>query len=166
MINAECFSALTRNVGKLREMKKAHEDMSTDITILKLENAELRRKLLIRKISWKVTWICVSSLFVFSADQLAEAKKGLEESGSTQNLRKENIELFKENERLKGELEASQKLLSDTRKASKEQADRDAESIKLLQDTLEARLAEIKAVDDELLSKTLYFHLFFDLLEV
>lgn len=110
--------------------------------------------------------ICLSSLFVFSADQLAEAKKGLEESGNAQNLRKENVELFKQNERLKGELEASQKLLSDTRKASKEQADRDAESIKLLQDTLEARLAEIKAVDDELLSKTLYFHLFFDLLEV
>ena len=43
-MNVECFSALTRNVGKLREMKKAHEDMTTDITILKLENAELRRK--------------------------------------------------------------------------------------------------------------------------
>ena len=97
--------------------------------------------------------ICLSSLFVCSADQLAEAKKGLEESGNAQNLRKENIELFKENERLKGELEASRKLLSETRKASQEQADRDAESIKLLQDTLEARLAEIKAVDDELLSR-------------
>ena len=96
--------------------------------------------------------ICLSSLF-FSADQLAEAKKGLEESGNAQNLRKENIELFKENKRLKDELEASRKLLSEARKLSKEQADRDAESIKLLQDTLEARLAEIKAVDDELLSR-------------
>ena len=97
--------------------------------------------------------IYLSSFFVFSTDQLAEAKKGLEESGNVQNLRKENIELFKENERLKGELEATQKLLSETRESSKKQADRDAESIKLLQDTLEARLAEIKAVDDELLCK-------------
>ena len=90
---------------------------------------------------------------IFSTDQLAEAKKGLEESGNIQNLRKENIELFKENKRLKNELEAAQKLLSDVRESSKERADKDAESIKLLQDTLEARLADIKAVDDELLSK-------------
>ena len=43
-MNVEFFSALSRNVGKLREMKKAHEDMATDITVLKLENSELRRK--------------------------------------------------------------------------------------------------------------------------
>ena len=76
--------------------------------------------------------ICLSSLFVFSADQLAEAKKGLEEFGNAHNLRKENVELFKENERLKGELEASRKLLSEARKSSKEQANTDAESVKLL----------------------------------
>ena len=29
----------------LREMKKAHEDMSMDLNVLKLENSELRRKL-------------------------------------------------------------------------------------------------------------------------
>ena len=44
-MNVEVFSALSRNVGKLREMKKAHEDMATDLTMLKLENSELRRKL-------------------------------------------------------------------------------------------------------------------------
>ena len=44
-MNVEIFSALSRNVGKLREMKKAHEDIATDITVLKLENSELRRKL-------------------------------------------------------------------------------------------------------------------------
>ena len=44
-MNVEVFSALSRNVGKLREMKKAHEDMATDLTVLKLENSELRRKL-------------------------------------------------------------------------------------------------------------------------
>ena len=43
-MNIELFSALTRNVGKLREVKKAHEDMATDITVLKLDNAEFRRK--------------------------------------------------------------------------------------------------------------------------
>ena len=95
----------------------------------------------------------LSSFFVFSTDALAEAKKALEESGNAQNLRKENIELFKENERLKGELEATQKLLSEVRESSKERADRVSESIRLLQDTLEARLSEIKAIDDELLSK-------------
>ena len=44
-MDVEFFLALSRNVGKLREMKKAHEDMATDITVLKLENSELRRKL-------------------------------------------------------------------------------------------------------------------------
>ena len=51
--------------------------------------------------------VFLSSFFVFSTDQLAEAKKALEDSGNAQNLRKENIELFKENERLKNELEAA-----------------------------------------------------------
>ena len=95
----------------------------------------------------------LSSFFRLFYRSTCRAKKALEDSGNAQNLHKENIELFKENERLKNELEAAQKLLSDVRESSKERADRDAESIKLLQDTLEARLAEIKAVDDDLLSK-------------
>ena len=117
-----------------------------------------------RKLKLSVSDLSVNSLeghviflihlfFVFSTDSLAEAKKALEDSGNAQNLRKENIELFKENERLKGELEATQKLLSEVRESSKDRADKDSESIRLLQDTLEARLTEIKAVDDELLSK-------------
>ena len=44
-MNAKFFSALSRNVGQLRRMKKAHEDMGTDIAVLKLENSELRPKL-------------------------------------------------------------------------------------------------------------------------
>ena len=35
-MNGEIFSALTRNVGKLREMKKAYEDMSAEMAMLKL----------------------------------------------------------------------------------------------------------------------------------
>ena len=46
VMNAEVFSALTRNVGKLREMKKVHEDMATEIAVLKLEKDEAIRKLL------------------------------------------------------------------------------------------------------------------------
>ena len=95
---------------------------------------------------------------LYFADQLDEAKKSLEESGNIRGLRNENLALFKENERLRSELETSQKLLAETRKASQEQAERDAESIKLLQDTVEARLGDIQAVDDELLSKA--SHLF------
>ena len=51
-MNAEIFSALSQNIGQIRRMKKAHEDMGTDIAMLKLENSELRRKL--------------SSLFLFA----------------------------------------------------------------------------------------------------
>ena len=50
--------------------------------------------------------------------------------------------LFKENQKLKEDLETA-----------KAKADQDARSISLLQDNLEARLAETKAVHDELLSK-------------
>ena len=81
------------------------------------------------------------------------AKRALAESGNAQNLRNENLELFKENQKLKDDLDAAQKLLAEIQKAAKEQADRDAECIRLLQDNLEARLAETQAVDDELLSK-------------
>src|SRR4051812_13383428 len=63
-------------------------------------------------------------------------------------LRMENVELFKENKALKDELEATQKLLADVRKSAKDQADRDAESIRVLQD------------NNELLSKYSIFVLF------
>ena len=45
-MNVEIFSALSRNVGKLREMKKAHEDMATEIAVLRLENSKVRSKFL------------------------------------------------------------------------------------------------------------------------
>ena len=63
--------------------------------------------------------------------------------------------MFQENRKLKSDLESAQKLLETTQSKAKEQAEKDAESIRLLQDTLEARLAEMKAVDDQLLSKQL-----------
>ena len=90
-----------------------------------------------------------------STDALTEAKEALATVGNAEILRKENQELFQENRKLKFELESAQKLLETTQSRAKEQADRDAESIRLLQDTLEARLAEMKAVDDQLLSKKL-----------
>ena len=80
------------------------------------------------------------------------------DTGDVQNLRNENLALFKDYQKLKEELEATQLSLAETRKSAKEQADRDAESISLLQDNLEARLAETKAVDDELLRKYNAFH--------
>ena len=44
-MNAEVFSALTCNVGKLREMKKAHEEMSAELAQLKLEKEQASSKL-------------------------------------------------------------------------------------------------------------------------
>ena len=88
-----------------------------------------------------------------STDALAEAKEALANVGNAQILREENQELFQENRKLKSDLESAQKLLETTQNKAKEQAERDAESIRLLQDTLEARLAEMKAVDDQLLRK-------------
>ena len=80
------------------------------------------------------------------------------ETSDVQNLRSENLALFKDNQKLKEELEAIKTILAETQKSAKAQAERDAESIHLLQDSLEARLAETTAVDDELLSKCKAFH--------
>ena len=44
-MNLEIFSALTRNVGKLHEMKKAHEEMSAELAQLKLEKEQAGSKL-------------------------------------------------------------------------------------------------------------------------
>ena len=44
-MNAEVFSALTRNVGKLREMKKAHEEMAAELAQLKAEREKAGSKL-------------------------------------------------------------------------------------------------------------------------
>ena len=51
------------------------------------------------------------------------------------------------------DLESAQRRLETTQRAAKDQAEKDAESIRLLQDNLEARLDETKAVDDQLLRK-------------
>ena len=99
----------------------------------------------------------LSHLFAFSTDALAEVKKALAATGDIQNLRRENLALFKDNQKLKEDLEATKMTLAETQKSAKEQADRDAESIRLLQDNLEARLAETTAIDNELLSKRRVF---------
>ena len=90
---------------------------------------------------------------VNSADALAKAKEVLANVGNAQIHREENQELFQENRKLKSELESAQRLLESTQRAAKDEAEKDAESIRLLQDSLEARLAETKAVDDQLLRK-------------
>ena len=77
----------------------------------------------------------------------------IESWDATQILCIENLELFKENKQLKLDLESTQKLLEDTQKGAKDQAERDAKSIRLLQDNLEARLVETKAVNNDLVSK-------------
>ena len=102
-----------------------------------------------------MTGVQTCALPIFSTDALAEAKEALANVGNAEILRKENQELFQENRKLKSDLESAQKLLETTHIKAKEQAERDAESIRLLQDTLEARLAEMKAVDDQLLSEKL-----------
>jgi regulator of replication initiation timing len=48
VFNAEVYAALTRNVGKVRELKKVRETMATEIATLNIENSELRRKHFIR----------------------------------------------------------------------------------------------------------------------
>ena len=46
VMNAEVFSALTRNVGKLREMKKAHEEMAAELAQLQIEKEQAGSKFL------------------------------------------------------------------------------------------------------------------------
>ena len=161
-MNAEVFSALSRNVGKLHEMKKDHEDMATEIAFLKLENSETRSKFHpFESFEFYFEFLFYYSfLSAFSTDALAEEKRDLADSGNVETLRTENLELYKENKQLKVDLEATQKLLADTQKAAKDQAEQDAESIRLLQGNLEARLAETEVIDDGLLSKQVSFYLF------
>ena len=45
VMNAEVFLALTHNVGKLREMKKAYKEMSAELAQLKLEKEQAGSKL-------------------------------------------------------------------------------------------------------------------------
>ena len=93
------------------------------------------------------------NLSAIPTDALAEAKAALADTGNVQVLCTENQELYKENRQLKTDLESAQKLLETAQMTVREQAEKDAESIRLLQDNLEARLAEMKAVDDHLLRK-------------
>ena len=136
-MNQEIFSALSRNVGQLRRMKKAHEDMGTDIAVLRIENNDLRRKFFHHIIF--STSLCFAEIFpdylryiwLFSTDALAEAKEALANGCNAQILREENQELFQENRKLKSDLESAQKLLKTTQSRAKEQAERDAENIRL-----------------------------------
>ena len=154
-MNVEIFSALSRNVGKLREMKKAHEDMATEIALLRLENSETHSQFEICqyfRLLYRV-FCLLTELSAFPTDALSEAKAALADTGNAQVLRTENQELYKMNRQLKIDIESTRKLLEAAQKAAREQAEKDAESIRLLQDNLEARLVETKAVDDDLPSK-------------
>ena len=125
-MNQEIFSALSRNVGQLRRMKKAHEDMGTDIAVLRIENNDLRRKFF-HHILFSTSF-CLPKLFLtiraillaILTDALAEAKEALANVGNAQILREENQELFRENRKLKSDLESAQKLLETTQSRAKE----------------------------------------------
>ena len=68
VMNAEIFSALTRNVGKLREMKKAHEEMSAELAQLKLEKEQASSKWL-QIHFFEILLFRVFCLLLFSPDQ-------------------------------------------------------------------------------------------------
>ena len=61
VMNAEVFSALISNVSKLHEMKKVHEDMATELVVLRLEKANA-----ISKLHWTFTSPYFTSGFNFT----------------------------------------------------------------------------------------------------
>lgn len=84
---------------------------------------------------------------------LAEAKKTLAESGNASSLREENLQLNKENQKLREDLKAVQKALRDLEANSSAQAEKDAKVISDLTTALDRRLEEVTILDHEILGK-------------
>ena len=83
------------------------------------------------RLIYRAFLLCVPNLSAFPTDALAKAKAALADTNNAQVLRTENQELYKENRQLKTDLESAQKLLEAAQKTAREQAERDAESIRL-----------------------------------
>ena len=70
---------------------------------------------------WVVLCVPYSSSFSpNSTGALTEARKALAETGDIENLRNENLALFKENQKLAEDLEVAKKQVSETQKSAKE----------------------------------------------
>src|SRR5664279_1064470 len=87
------------------------------------------------------------------AGVIAEAKELVANGGNAQQLREENLALFKQNEKTLRDLKACQKALRDSDAKAKSQAEKDAQTIKELQDSLNLRLDEISALDQHILGE-------------
>ena len=86
---------------------------------------------------------------------IAEAKEVVANGGNAQQLREENLTLYKEKEKALQDLKASQRALRDAEAKAKEQAEKNAQTIAELQDSLNLRLDEITALDKHILGKFL-----------
>src|SRR5664279_5451964 len=91
------------------------------------------------------------------AGVIAEAKELVANGGNAQQLREENLTLYKEKEKALQDLKAFQKALRDSDAKAKAQAEKDAQTIKELQDSLNLRLDEITALDRHILGALLAF---------
>src|SRR5664279_772297 len=89
------------------------------------------------------------------AGVIAEAKELVANGGNTQQLREENLTLFKENEKTLQDLKACQRVLRDSDAKAKAQAEKYAQTIKELQDSLNLRLDEITVLDRHILGESL-----------
>ena len=89
------------------------------------------------------------------AGLIAEAKELVANGGNAQQLREENLTLYKEHEKTLQDLKACQRALRDAEAKAKEQAERNAQTIKELQDSLNLRLDEITALDRHILGELL-----------
>src|SRR5664279_4995691 len=92
-------------------------------------------------------------VFMQFAGVIAEAKELVANGGNAQQLREENLTLFKQNEKTLQDLKACQKAFWDSDAKAKAQAEKDAQTIKELQDSLNLRLDEIAALDQHILGE-------------
>src|SRR5664279_4393647 len=113
--------------------------------------------ILIHFCTWLSYGLNVVRVFLQPAGVIAEAKELVANGGNTQQLREENISLYKEKEKVLHDLKACQKALRDSEAKAKEQAEKDAQTIQELQDSLNLRLDEIAALDEQILGKFLPF---------
>ena len=73
----------------------------------------------------------------------------------------ENLTLHKEKEKVLEDLKACQKALKDSEAKAKEQAEKNVQTIQDLQDSLNLRVDEIAAIDQQILVKFLPFFAIF-----
>ena len=162
MMNTEVFSTLTARNKELRSLKKTIKDKDAAIVHIMAERRKEAGKPNFPSFPYTDCALKMSNLIwrLCFVETLAKSKDILESTWDIQGLHNENLDLAKDLEKTKKELEACRKSLADAESKARSQTIKDVDTIQELQDQIGRRLDEAKAVDDTLLSKPMSPSLF------